>query len=132
MNFTLTRDEFRLYGIFSSMVSEDNKFTFSTLEHAFNKDGVFVPKLSAGVFKCKRYRSPKFGYDVFIIENPPDFQGQPVTYIELHIGCFNNDSDGCVLIASRRGTMMVEDSRIAFERFMELQDGVDEFTLTVV
>jgi hypothetical protein len=132
MNFTLTRNQCGLYGVFGDLKSEDGKATFATLEHSYLCGPGWAPKVAAGTYTCKRYFSPEHGYDVFVLQNVPAFQGQPVTYIELHIGNYLKDSKGCILLGLKKGAGMIEDSRVAFDQFMEIQKGVDSFTLTIV
>jgi hypothetical protein len=132
MNFTLTRQSCGLYGVFGELVSEDGSKKFVTLEHAFIVNKQYMPKVAAGVYTCQRYYSPKHRYDLFLVKNVPPFQGAFVTYIELHIGNYNTDSDGCILLGLAKGTGMIEDSRDAFWEFMELQKDVENFTLTIV
>jgi hypothetical protein len=133
MNFTLTTNQCGLYGVFGEMKSEDGKFIFATLEHAYPCDSGWAPKVERGkTYECVRYDSPDHGYPVFVLKSVPDFQGQPVTYIEIHIGNYNKDSKGCILLGLKKGTGMIEDSGEAFKQFMELQKDVNSFTLTVV
>lgn len=131
MNFSLKRDVKSALGVFGVMKSEDGAHTFQTLEHAYETaPGCFMPKVAPGTYTCKRYTSPEHGV-VFVLVCVPDFQGEPVSYIEIHIGNFQRDSKGCILIAIARGDSMVIESGWAFKMFMELQKDVDCFTLTV-
>lgn len=137
MNFTLTRQRYSLYGVFGKLVSDDGSSIFATLEHAYPVLGPsagkeWIAKLAPGKYTCHKRKSPHFGYTVFVIENAPPFQGAAVNYIEIHIGNYNNDSEGCILIGVKAGTGMIEDSIPAFHHFMELQKDVDTFELTVV
>lgn len=136
MNAKVTNNEFRADGIFG-MMTMDNGTEFAQLQHAFpNDSGGYSPKLAPGTYTCKRRMSPHFGYEVFLIENVPDFQGKPVSFIEIHKGNYNADSDGCILLGTSvkpidSTTQMISASAPAFNQFMQLQNGVDEFTLTV-
>lgn len=132
MNFTLTRGRYALYGILGQIKSEEGSLLLCTLEHAYEQpDGTFLPKLAAGIYTFKKRLSPKRGYEVFTLENAPPFMGTPVTYIEIHKGNYNSDSEGCILLGMRFGTGMIEDSKDAFDKFMAAQEGVEEFQLTV-
>lgn len=128
MNFTLKRLDERGDGIFSQMIKDQDGSIFCVAaEHSFKGR----PKIPNGVYTCKRYRSPHFGYDVFVIDVPGH------EFLEIHIG---NDpqveSEGCVLLGryffeKPNGSQVVTMSRATFEAFMELQHGVSQFQLTV-
>lgn len=128
MDMTLKRVSFRADGIFSHLLKSDGSPFCVTGEHAY----AGLPKLPSGVYICKRYRSPHFGFDVFVIENVPGHN-----MIEFHIGNEPQiDSDGCVLVGREffwreNGSQVITMSRKTFDQFMELQYGVSEFQLTV-
>lgn len=126
MNCTLTRLEYRADGVFSRLDLEDGTPFCVGLEHSYD----LVPKVSVGTYTCRRRASPRFGYDVFEITNVPGH-----TFIEIHIGNFNEDSEGCVLIGEEiylaRTCQMITNSRETFDQFMALQEGVAEFLLIV-
>jgi len=130
MDCTLTRSEFRIDGIFGIMLDDNGRQIAVTLEHAFANGAAWYPKLPDGIYSCQRYHSPKFGYDVFQIMNVPN-----ATYIEIHIGNFNDDSNGCVLlgdsVSPANGAWAITSSKITFLNFMQLQIGLDQFQLTV-
>lgn len=130
----LVRTDRLISGIFGYMSTEDGSFSCYTLEHAYpNAWGTaFSPKLATGIYTCVRYRSPKFGYDVFIVQNVPPFQGNPVSDIEIHKGNYNGLSHGCILLGAtiEVGKDLLE-SKIAFDQFMRLMAGVNSFQLSV-
>lgn len=128
----LIRNRADLYGIFGKMIDDQSNQLAVTLEHAFlQADGSYKPKLADGSYICIKRKSPKFGYNLFLIQNVPDFMGQTVTYIEIHIGNYNKDSDGCVLLGSAIGVGCILDSRLAFENFMANMEDEQTFTLDV-
>lgn len=131
MNYTLTRKQSGSLGIFGELRAQDNSTIFDTLEHAYLVGIEWLAKVAAGTYICTRYYSPDHGYDVFVLRNVPDFEGEAVTYIELHIGNYNKDSKGCILLGLMRTQSMIEYSEKAFDEFMETQNGVDSFTLIV-
>lgn len=126
MDMHLLRKDFREDGIYGEMTGK-NAF-FITLEHSFD----LKPALADGEYICKRFLSPHLGYEVFQITDVPGH-----TFILIHIGNFNGNSDGCVLLGSqigytvKPGGWMITGSKQAFAAFMKLQEGVDEFKLTV-
>lgn len=138
MNLKLTRTDFLASGIFGTLESDDKKIALLTLEHAypFIPDGssastTYKPKLPPGVYKCvrgmHRLESMPIPFETFEITGVVGH-----TNILYHVGNFNSDSSGCVLLGlSRDSNLGIFKSRIAFQSFMELQKGIDTFTLTV-
>lgn len=133
MNCTIHRIQFNVNGIYSNLVDDSGNLLSVTLEHAFpNSLGGYDPIIQPGIYTCTRRHSPRFGFDVFQVMNVPGH-----TFVEMHIGNRNSDSDGCVLlgecgIGDGNGFNMVTNSRETFDKFMELQSGVESFTLTVL
>lgn len=130
MDFLLKRSVYDSLGIFGTIVSDDNKTQLVTCEHAFEQaDGSYAPAVPAGTYVCQRRRSPKFGYEVFILEEVPGHD-----FIEIHSGNFNSDSDGCILlgITYNAAAKMITASRAAFLKFMEVESELDSFTLTIL
>jgi hypothetical protein len=133
MDFILQRSRYGADGVFGVLTDKDSDYTAITLEHAFEgQPGVFKPIIPAGDYTCQRYFSPKHGYDVFLVCDVPGH-----TYVEIHIGDFNKDSDGCVLLGQGTsidtdGARMLTKSTLAFRQFMELQQDINEFELTVI
>jgi hypothetical protein len=126
----LKRTDYLETGIFGVMTTDDGSETYCTLEHAFlDPNGVagFLPAIPAGTYQCTRYLSPKFGYDVFVLNGVPDH-----TFCEIHRGNYNADSDGCILIGlARQDNKMILNSAVAFTQFMDSMDGINSFTLTI-
>lgn len=131
MNCTLTRTAFKLYGIFGDLRDESGKLLAITLEHAYSDGAAFVPKLAPGKYECVKHSPHRLPYETIMVTNVPDFQGSPVSGILIHIGNYNGDSEGCILLGLSAGTGCILESRHAFESFMELQKDSDKFTLTV-
>lgn len=130
MNIGLTRIYSGSDGILSVAYDEKENEVFCSLEHSYNIDGKWIPKIPAGVYTCKRRMSPHFGYEVFQVLDVPN-----CTFIEIHRGNFESQSAGCILVgedpSTASGPLMVTNSEVTFNKFMELQDGIDSFLLTV-
>lgn len=130
MNLILTRNQFRPDGIFGFLKDFSGNQIAVTLEHAYTDSGIWVPKLPDGTFICKRRLSPRFGYELFQIMGVPGHN-----FIEIHIGNYNEDSSGCVLlgeaIVSLNGSQALSMSRAAFLNFMHLLSGINQFSLEV-
>jgi Family of unknown function (DUF5675) len=134
MGWVLHTDQTRDDGIFSTLFFNDEKFAV-TLEHAFeDADGAYFPKLLRGAtYKCVRgphqlEHGPRF--EAFEITGVPGHSG-----ILFHVGNFNKDSDGCVLLGASLHTessaWWIDDSLDTFKRFMAAVADVDEFDIIV-
>lgn len=141
MNLTLTRTEYRSDGIFSELRDEDGNTIARTLEHAYLMGGTgpgegytYIPKIPPGTYTCVRGPHRLHGMTA-------DFETFEITGVVghenllFHWGNFNKDSEGCVLVGKSEavggGAHMVTASRDTFAAFMQLQDGLDSFQLTV-
>ena len=101
-----------------------------------------VSSIPAGTYKMVRYRSPKRGYDVFMLVGVP---GR--TAIEIHPANTEEDVEGCIGLGLRYGVLTVKDedqpghpevtkravldSQLAFRRFMYWMTGINEAEITV-
>ncbi len=135
MDLVLVRADFRADGITSKLYSEDFVLIGETLEHAYLIDeGTYAPKIPDGVYTCMRglhkLHVDSEPFETFEVMDIPDHDG-----IMFHTGNFNSDSAGCILIGLSLGNIggqrALINSKIAFDRFMKLQEGCDEFILTV-
>jgi len=131
MNLTLSRLAYDPEGIFSELSGEDGEVLFQTLEHAYKQqDGSYAPKLPPGIYDCivglhelDNINGPFQAYEIL---NVPGHSG-----ILFHVGNYNRDSKGCVLLGTAKGDNMITGSKTAFDKFMKLQDD-QSFTLEVV
>jgi hypothetical protein len=126
MNLTLRRTAYTIYGVFGQLFDEKENLISFTLEHSF--DG--RPKIPTGEYKCVRglHRLEHMSSDfmTFEVTNVPDHTG-----ILFHVGNTQADSTGCILLGMEIMDVYLDKSRIAFEKFLELECDVDEFQLTV-
>lgn len=127
MNLRLERTCSTPYGVFGRLLGEDGEQLMVTLEHSYGGQA----KLAPGEYRCVRHAPNRLPYETFMVTGVPDFQGQRVDGILIHIGNFNRDSEGCVLVGLSEGVRMILSSHAAFERLMGLQAGLQEFRLTV-
>jgi hypothetical protein len=135
MNLCLVRSEYGQFGIFGKLMSQDKSCQVAvTLEHAYSSSAsgpiTYIPKLPPGEYVCVKgihqlahMRAP---FETFEITDVPGHFG-----ILFHVGNDNEDSAGCVLLGRSRAVNRIEYSRGTFERFLQLQKSVDQFTLTV-
>lgn len=126
MDLILTRKHFRDDGIFGELTGYG--FHAYTLEHSYNGK----PKVLIGKYSCVRgIHKLKYGnsFEAFMLVGVPGHTG-----ILIHKGNYNHDSDGCILIGNGLDLSqnMITDSKIAFDKFNEIQKDKDSFTLTVV
>ena len=134
MNLKLRRTDHREDGIFGVLLDNTGKQIAVTLEHAYDSghgNGTYVPKLPVGAYQCVRGTHRlhnKVPFETFEITGVKGHSG-----ILFHVGNKNNDSDGCVLLGNSYGgePRVIANSRMTFEAFMNLQHGVNSFTLTV-
>lgn len=96
----------------------DEAQRFFTLELPLLFDGQpNVPDrccIPAGTYNVVRYASPKRGYMVPLLVDVP---GR--SEIEMHIGNYPYNTDGCILIGSMRiNAQMIGESEAAFNEFM--------------
>lgn len=132
MNLILTRDDpFIEAGVFGVLRKADTKEQIAvTLEHAYASPFGFSPKVPPGQYVCQRgmhrLERWKWSIETFEITDVPGH-----TDILFHVGNYNQDSSGCVLLGMARGDQMILNSRLAFAAFMLLQKGVESFTLIV-
>lgn len=137
MNLYLNRKQYRSDGIFGELIDEKGSLVAVTLEHAYADGEKFVPKVASGQYDCVRHPPNRLPYETFMLENVPEFQGHPVTGILIHVGNYNDDSIGCILLGTQigfknnGGQMITSKSLDAFHKFMALQDGVATFQLIV-
>lgn len=128
----LERIKSNSYGVFSRL--KDGPDTLAvTLEHAYGDKP--TAKLLPGMYKCvrgkHRLRADGPVFETFEITGVKGHWG-----ILFHVGNYNKDSDGCVLVGHsittlKDGTEMITDSRKAFKLFMDYLEGIDEFVLEV-
>jgi hypothetical protein len=135
MTLILQRTECKLDGIFSELRDVSGDALFLTLEHAYQDPlGGFQPKLPDGEYLCVRgmhkLKAMHDPFETFEVTKVPGHTG-----ILFHVGNFNFDSDGCILVGHEvkilNGHQALTQSRASFEQFMNLLTGYDEFTLIV-
>lgn len=134
MNLSLKNKEFSKDGVFGELSDEAGNFVAYTLQHAYPDGTGWTPKLPNGTYTCVRgqHRLDHMTSDftTFEITGVPGHSG-----ILFHVGNYNKDSDGCVLLGmmwlADNIPPMIAGSKVAFANLMNLQADVDTFTLTV-
>lgn len=93
-----------------------------TLERTFEN---LRTVLQNGEYRCHRDKYHKGGYETFEIEVPGHDR------VLFHIGNWESNSEGCVLIAEGFNGQGVSDSKGGFAEFMKILEGRDAFILRV-
>jgi hypothetical protein len=128
----LLRVQFNADGILGRLLDADRVQLAATMEHSY--DG--IPKLPAGTYRCLRGvhrlpHRPDHPFETFEVMGVPGHTG-----ILFHVGNFNRDSDGCILLGrtatmTMEGWPMLTQSQTTFDRFMLDLEGVSSFSLQV-
>jgi len=124
MQLTLKRTDYLPEGIFGELYNNEGELLCYTLEHSYDCKA----KLPIGTFTVKLEWSYKFQRDLYEFKNVPDHDE-----VKFHAGNKQADSDGCVLVGSKR---MKEDHIIlgsldALKKLHEYLHGIKELTVVV-
>lgn len=130
MDLTLLRltksDRIPTYGV---LQREDEVPFALTIERPWLNNQRGVSCIVAGSYVAKRHVSPKFGETFWLQEVPGRSE------ILFHKGNIDDDSHGCIIVGEQYNYVKGEDGVTAsaegFAEFMRLQEGVDEFWLTI-
>jgi uncharacterized protein DUF5675 len=131
LSFTLPRLESAPNATYGRIEDATGHVVCVTLEppDCGNKSGVSC--IPAGTYIAIRYKSPKRGYDVWLLQH---VDGR--TMIEMHIGNTPADTDGCILLGTAfgwvKGVHGITESEKAFDAFMALTAAEDTIQITVV
>lgn len=114
---------------------DDNRIIFDckTLELPWKENRNRISCIPPGTYKCRFYNSPSKG-EVLLLYNVPER-----SYIEIHIGNYNRDILGCIIVGYEwrdidgDRLMDVVNSRVAFSRLKNLlrSSGQEEFELEI-
>ena len=83
--------------------------------------------IPAGVYPAFRFNSPHIGYQLFQLANVPNRVG-----IDIHVGNYPHDSEGCILVGESAEDAAIDQSKVAFDSFMQYTAGLPSFTITVL
>jgi hypothetical protein len=103
----------------------------ATLENPWKNNEPYISCIPTknGFYLCKRIHSPRFG-DTFKVTN---VDGR--THILFHKGNTEPDTKGCILLGSYFGIMggkrAIFNSKKAFDDFMKIVGGLEEFELDI-
>jgi hypothetical protein len=121
MKLKLIRVDATDHGMFGHLSCDSNPFNCLTLE----RHDVYIP---VGSYRVTLYNSPHNKRVVPLLHDVP---GRDM--IEIHIGNWETDSKGCILVGmSRDGNTGLSRSKEAFEGLMKVLEGCDDIWLKVV
>lgn len=119
-------------GTFGVMVEDDSPLCIpicTTLEPPDKNNKENESCIPEGPYICKRDTTGRWN-NTFEVA---DVEGR--TEIEFHTGNYLHNTKGCILIGEGfdnwNGEPVITHSKDAFDRFMQLLAGVDEFPLTI-
>lgn len=127
----LRRVDHREWGVYGVLIGPKGPAIVTLERPAIDGFGK-MSHIKAGVYTCKRVKSPRFGdtYEVTGVVGR--------SHILFHSGNWVDDSKGCILtgtsfdpVGGSDGKVGVTGSKMAFDEMMDLLDGVPSFTLTV-
>lgn len=137
MYLILSRKEFREDGIFGELTDARGNLIAVTLERSYfeSPTGKYISKMDNGNYQCVKGSHRLAGMD-------KDFTTFEITGVEyhdgmlFHVGNYNEDSEGCVLLGKgmgwkSNGGKMIVNSKVAFDNFMKLMQYIDSFYLQV-
>jgi hypothetical protein len=123
---TLTRTAHESSGIYG-VIESGAILRLCTLEHSYDNKA----KIPAGNYTCKRslhkLHSTTEPFETFQVMDVPGHDN-----ILFHWGNYNKDSEGCVLLGKARQGDMIVLSKDAWQEFMRVLNGQDDFKLTVL
>lgn len=135
MDLLMQRDKVDSTGCFSTIYTNGYVELFKVAEHSYQQpDGTWQPKIPDGVYQCELGTHQLEGqapFQTYEVLNVPGHSG-----ILFHKGNLPEiDSIGCILLGTSVGVVngapAVLQSAIAFQGFLNLQKGLNSFSLTV-
>lgn len=112
------------------LIGPGNRAFAVTLELPWRDNKTGISSIPQGTYTCRRVKSPKFGW-TFEITNVPGRK-----HVLFHPANWVKQLRGCVAVGHGfdffGGDDGITKSQKEFDEFMALQEGVDEFQLTVI
>jgi len=124
MNIALIRDDQDAVRTLGAMFDGMERLC-ETLELPWRDNQHDVSCIPEGTYEANLWCSPKHKRKLYWLQDVP---GRGA--IEIHIGNFPKDTQGCILVGLSRGTDSIISSKAAFNKFMARMGG-NPFTLTI-
>lgn len=116
------------HGTFGSLVLQGMPIC-NTLEPYHRDNTTSISCVPTGQYRCVRHLSPSRGW-VWIVT-----QVQGRSYILIHWGNVDDDTEGCIITGEKFGMLGVKwavlESKLAFKEFMKRTEEFDELLLTI-
>lgn len=122
---TLTRVSKGENGTFGVMVYRD-QFIATTFELPWKDNQFQISSIPKGLYKVTRYSSAKYK-DVFQVMNVPNRDK-----ILIHVGNFQKDTKGCILIGLGFGIDSISESKNALTKLHSTMQNEREWELEIV
>lgn len=118
-------------GIYGELLNDLGQQIAVTLEHAYlNSDGSYSSKIPDGDYICilgqHQLEGMTHSFQAYELQNVLGHSN-----ILIHMGNYNKDSDGCILLGEEHSGDMITNSVKTFNEFMESMSGKDSFDLQV-
>ncbi len=122
-------------GVISDFYDSEKEHLLFTIERPWKNNEPYVSCIPAAIYACQRstyYGGDGVGgkpdYPCFELQNVPNR-----TQIKFHIANYPHDVNGCIGVGMTRADAYpaVWKSRQAFTKWMDIMEGVDEFTLFI-
>lgn len=125
MNLSVIRDKFTPQST-TSQVAIDGVFQCYGLEPRADKSHGKPYCIPAGTYQVLIEMSPRFGFETPHVQDVPGF-----TEIEIHLGNYPTDTEGCLVVGESRDVDFVGGSAVAFAALMaKLKTAENAITIT--
>ena len=118
-----------MHGTFGVLLI-NGEATCVTLEKYWYGNQPYHSCIYPGQFLVVKHTSLKYGWTFKVL----GVQGR--TDILFHVGNFENDTNGCILLGEKYGVIQgkrcIKNSLLAFQNFMDKLKGVEAFKLNII
>lgn len=127
----LIRNSFEESGIYGELLNDLGQQIAVTLEHAYkNTFGNYYPKVPESYYNCilgtHQLEGMIHSFQTYELQDVPDHSN-----ILIHMGNYNKDSDGCILLGEERSGDMITNSVKTFDSFISSLNGKQSFMLEI-
>lgn len=123
MRLVLKRVAMTPEGAFGVLLADGHPFAV-TLEQT---DAALATKIPPGVYRCEPTIFHRGNYATYEVTGVPGH-----TRLLFHMGNYEKDTEGCILVGSEFRSSWIAGSRLAFQTFLAKTDAATGFELEVV